>query len=360
MLMKYCILAIFGLVSLSMAAEPAYYTLDDFLQGAKRNPNKCVGKGDTFKCVGYENIDGAVFNVKTKHHYSYVRNDFSESYTEFVCANFYVEEYAGNESIICDDPTLLKNVECYTSGVKIEDYDELGILVDEKMVDKADAALCRNAFHHQYGNDNGKPYDGLNVKGRSTTAGKQNSGSYDLRKNAKFTKDIEKVLMDVAGMQTTGKTVLGGRRRADYSGFSEGYAEGGSGDIGDGYAGLLGGGGGIATKAKGSIKTPSERDIKIIKGDRSAADIAKTIRQRTPGLRHIYNKCLKKKPGFYGDVTLKLSVAPSGEVTSISVVSSTTGFSEFDGEIKSAVGRWKFSKDYGKSTTVTIPFTFSE
>ena len=189
------------------------------------------------------------------------------------------------------------------------------------------------------------------------------AAAYDLMKNQKFTKDIDKVLKDVAGLQTTGKTVLGGRRGKADGGFNEGYAEGGSGGIGDGLAGLLGGGGGgIATKAKGSIKTPSERDIDMGAGggSRSAADIMKVVRQRTPGLRHIYNKFLKKKPGFQGKVTLKFTIAPGGEIISISIASSTTGYGEFDGEIKTAVSRWKFSKVKSGNTTVTIPFTFSE
>ena len=189
------------------------------------------------------------------------------------------------------------------------------------------------------------------------------AAAYDLMKNQKFTKDIDKVLKDVAGLQTTGKTVLGGRRGKTEDSFNEGYAEGGSGGIGDGLAGLLGGGGGgIATKAKGSIKTPSERDIDMGAGggSRSAADIMKVVRQRTPGLRHIYNKFLKKKPGFQGKVTLKFTIAPGGEVISISIASSTTGYGEFDGEIKTAVSRWKFSKVKSGNTTVTIPFTFSE
>ena len=189
------------------------------------------------------------------------------------------------------------------------------------------------------------------------------AAAYDLMKNQKFTKDIDKVLKDVDGLQTTGKTVLGGRRGKADGGFNEGYAEGGSGGIGDGLAGLLGGGGGgIATKAKGSIKTPSERDIDMGAGggSRSAADIMKVVRQRTPGLRHIYNKFLKKKPGFQGKVTLKFTIAPGGEVISISIASSTTGYGEFDGEIKNAVSRWKFSKVKSGNTTVTIPFTFSE
>ena len=189
------------------------------------------------------------------------------------------------------------------------------------------------------------------------------AAAYDLMKNQKFTKDIDKVLKDVAGLQTTGKTVLGGRRGKADGGFNEGYAEGGSGGIGDGLAGLLGGGGGgIATKAKGSIQTPSERDIDMGAGggSRSAADIMKVVRQRTPGLRHIYNKFLKKKPGFQGKVTLKFTIAPGGEVISISIASSTTGYGEFDAQIKSAVGNWTFSKVKSGNTTVTIPFTFSE
>ena len=174
------------------------------------------------------------------------------------------------------------------------------------------------------------------------------AGAYDLMKNQKFSKDIDKVLKDVAGLQTTGKTVLGGRRGKADGGFNEGYAEGGS--------------GGIATKAKGSIRTPSERDIDMGAGggSRSAADIMKVVRQRTPGLRHIYNKFLKKKPGFQGKVTLKFTIAPGGEIISISIASSTTGYGEFDGEVKNAVSRWKFSKVKSGNTTVTIPFTFSE
>ncbi|MDY5029135.1 TonB family C-terminal domain-containing protein [Fibrobacter intestinalis] len=174
------------------------------------------------------------------------------------------------------------------------------------------------------------------------------ASSYDLMKNQKFTKDIDQVLKDVAGLKTTGKTLLDGRRGKADGDFNEGYAEGGS--------------GGIATKAKGSIKTPSERDIDMGAGggSRSAADIMKVVRQRTPGLRHIYNKFLKKKPGFQGKVTLKFTIAPGGEVISISIASSTTGYGEFDGKIKNAVSRWKFGKVKSGNTTVTIPFTFSE
>lgn len=81
-------------------------------------------------------------------------------------------------------------------------------------------------------------------------------------------------------------------------------------------------------KANGVAEAPSKQDIKIIAGDsRSVEDIMKIVRQRTPGLRHVYNKFLKNKPEFQGTITLKLTIAPSGEVIEISIVSSTTGYS---------------------------------
>lgn len=184
--------------------------------------------------------------------------------------------------------------------------------------------------------------------------------SLELMSNQKFSNDINMDLEEVSNNQTTGNIVLGGQRGKTSGGFNEGYAVGGSGGIGDGLAGFLGGG--IATKAKGSIKTPSMRDIDMGAGggSRSAADVMKVVRQRTPSLRHIYNKCLKEKPGFQGKIALKFTITPSGDISKIAIVSSTTGFNKFDNEIKEAVSRWTFSKIKSGNSTVTIPFTFSE
>ena len=174
----------------------------------------------------------------------------------------------------------------------------------------------------------------------------KNAASFDLEKNAEFTKDIDQVLKDVEKLQKEGKTVLGGKRdKADE-------------DIGDGLAGLLGEGS-IATKAKGSIKTPSKDDIDV-SGALSTTDVLKIVRQRTPGLRHIYNKSRKKHPDLEGTVTLKLTIIEDGSISDISIKSSTTGKKDFDKEIKDTVSRWKFKKIDSGTTTVTMPFTFSE
>ena len=113
---------------------------------------------------------------------------------------------------------------------------------------------------------------------------------------------------------------------------------------------------------KGNMKTPSMKEIDMGSGggSRSASDIMKVVKQRTPGLRHIYNKHLKKVPGFEGKVTMRFTIAPGGEIISISLVSSTTGNAAFDSDIKNAISRWTFGTIKSGNTTVTIPFTFTE
>jgi TonB family protein len=220
-------------------------------------------------------------------------------------------------------------------------------------LDKVDESVKKMAYDELFSPLGLKPSNKcapiMLLTAKSKTA---SAAAYDLMKNQKFSKDIDRVLKDVAGLQTSGKT--------------DGGSNEGNGGIGDGLAGLFCGDscsnkGGIATKAKGNVKTPTARDIDISDdGFRSESDIMKVVRQRTPGLRHLYNKFLKKREGFAGRIVLKLRIAPGGEVTFISIVSSTTGYGEFDASIKNAVSNWMFNKvDFG-STTVKIPFTFSE
>ncbi|MDR0518011.1 MAG: TonB family protein [Fibromonadaceae bacterium] len=192
---------------------------------------------------------------------------------------------------------------------------------------------------------------------------KSNFSAYNLMKDKNFAKDIDKVLKNVAGLQTSGKTELGSRRGSATGGFNDGYAEGGSGGIGDMLGGLMGGSaGGIGTSAKGTLKAPSQRDIDMGSGDgsRSKADIMAVINQRMPGLRRIYNQHLKTNPGLTGKVTIKFTIAPGGDIVSINIVSSTTGDSKFDEAIKNAVQTWKWKAIKSGNTTPTIPFNFSE
>ena len=193
-----------------------------------------------------------------------------------------------------------------------------------------------------------------------------NDASHDafaaLGKN--FKSDLEK-LDQINILTRSGKPKIGAERRGPVnSEFNPGVAAGGSGGISNKFGDLLGTSGGpLATSGlKGHISTPkpNEIDMGSAGSSRSASEIMKIVRQRTPGLRHIYNKHLKKNPGFQGKVTLRFTIAPGGEIISISLVSSTTKYNVFDNEIRDAVRRWTFSKVKSGNTTVTIPFTFTE
>jgi TonB family protein len=84
------------------------------------------------------------------------------------------------------------------------------------------------------------------------------------------------------------------------------------------------------------------------------------VNARMPELKNRYNNSLNLKPGFNGKVTLKFTIAPSGEIVSISIVSSTTGYAKFDNDVKNMVATWKWKVIESGNTTATIPFNFTE
>ena len=126
-------------------------------------------------------------------------------------------------------------------------------------------------------------------------------------------------------------------------------------------AGLLyGSGGGVMAETKGDVQVPQESDIVIENGqDLDVHYVLKTVRQRTYGLSHVYRKYLRKKLHFEGTVVLKLKVDEMGNVENIVLDSSTTGYEEFDEDIRRAVNRWKFEKKKVRGT-FKIPFKFYE
>ena len=93
---------------------------------------------------------------------------------------------------------------------------------------------------------------------------------------------------------------------------------------------------------------------------REKEDIMQVVNARTPALKRIYTEHLKQKPGFSGRVVLKFTIAASGEITKIDIVSSTTGYAKFDKAIKDSVATWKWTAIESGNVTPTIPFNFTE
>ena len=110
-------------------------------------------------------------------------------------------------------------------------------------------------------------------------------------------------------------------------------------------------------KTSGWVKFLGANDIKV-RGSRSAKDVLEIMDQREPGLRHVYNKFLKKKPGFEGRVVLRLEIASSGEVLHTAVAYSSTGYEAFDNAVRDYVGRMTFGEVESGNAKVTIPLTF--
>jgi len=95
-------------------------------------------------------------------------------------------------------------------------------------------------------------------------------------------------------------------------------------------------------------------------GARTKAEIFEVVNAGRPELDKIYKEYLKLKPDFSGKVTLKFSIATSGDIISTQVVGSTTDYPEFDNAIREAVHTWKWKEKKHGNQTPTIIFNFPE
>jgi TonB family protein len=82
------------------------------------------------------------------------------------------------------------------------------------------------------------------------------------------------------------------------------------------------------------------------------------LNARASSFMNVYNKHLRLKPGFSSEVTIKFTIAPSGETTDISIVSSTAEYPEFYNDIKDAIAAWRWEPMESGNTTVIAQFNF--
>jgi len=128
----------------------------------------------------------------------------------------------------------------------------------------------------------------------------------------------------------------------------------------------------LMSRAKGAVSTPTKDELILSNGViYDKASILRVIRQRIPGLRHIYNKHLNRNrakacqknnqddvdPDFSGTIVFQLNIDVNGFVQKIDIQSSNTGNKNFDDEVKNAISRWIF-RELKSSDVVTFPITF--
>lgn len=130
----------------------------------------------------------------------------------------------------------------------------------------------------------------------------------------------------------------------------------------------------IIRKPNGAVSAPVGDELKLADDvEHDKYSVLKVIRQRIPGLRHIYNKhlirnraksCQKNNqdnvdPDFNGTIVFQLNIDADGSVKKIEIQSSNTGNKDFDDEVKRAISRWIFPK-LKSSEVVTFPLVFFE
>lgn len=152
------------------------------------------------------------------------------------------------------------------------------------------------------------------------------------RRDSVFKASIDSVLKSVGNLSTHGTTTLYGCRPEN--GCSVKRDEYGIPVIDEKY---------LQGRARGVSKAPTYEELSVAGGvDADKALILKIIRLRTPGLRHIYNKHLKRNPSFSGTIVFRLNINAGGAVQKVQIDSTTTGNTDFDAKVQEAVGRWNF------------------
>ena len=189
----------------------------------------------------------------------------------------------------------------------------------------------------------------LVVKKENDKKARRDSVLETLKKIEKATKELE--------VELTGTTTLYGCRPEN--GCSVKIDENGIPVIDEKY---------LQGRARGVAKAPTYEELSVVSGvDSNRVLVLRTIRQRTPGLRHIYNKHLKRNPSFSGTIVFRLNINADGAVQKVQIDSTTTGNTDFDEEVQKAVGRWNFQNmnsgvvaKLNTNVVATFPIRFYE
>lgn len=124
--------------------------------------------------------------------------------------------------------------------------------------------------------------------------------------------------------------------------------------------GAGGNGKGMSTRARIDPPKPSDVELGGEAGSRSPESILRVIRQSIGGFQYTYQKYLRDNAGLGGKISLKFTIAPSGDIIAINVVSSNTGNAALDDEIKDKARRMKFDQIEKGNVTVTYAFVLDK
>jgi TonB family protein len=114
-------------------------------------------------------------------------------------------------------------------------------------------------------------------------------------------------------------------------------------------SGLVGGAGGKSASGEGGSGRPASR---------SREEIELVFDRNKNAIFALYNRALRHDPGLRGTLVLKLTIAPSGEVTACEVVSSELSDPEFERKLVARVRMFRFQAKDVATVTTTKPIDF--
>ncbi|MFZ3071822.1 MAG: AgmX/PglI C-terminal domain-containing protein [Thermodesulfobacteriota bacterium] len=109
-------------------------------------------------------------------------------------------------------------------------------------------------------------------------------------------------------------------------------------------------------------KNLAERDGKTIltKRQRQEAEVYKTVRSYSGGLKYLYNAELRKNSSLKGAITVKITISTDGRVEKAVIEKSTMNHREFEAAVMERISLWKFKPmDDGENFTINYTFDFS-
>lgn len=136
----------------------------------------------------------------------------------------------------------------------------------------------------------------------------------------------------------------------------------GKGGYAAGLDAVLAGKGGLTRGNPHKKKTAVGSNGTGLTGNRSRANIMRTVRQNMASLKYAYNNRLIEKPGLKGKITVQFAIDEFGSILHAKVTATTMKDPSFEKILLAKIRRWRFSRiDVpGDVTEVTYPFVFTE
>ncbi len=175
---------------------------------------------------------------------------------------------------------------------------------------------------------------------------------------------LVKELDELIGAKTTLKS------RTPGVGSSGGRGDGNIDDLLDlGMAGgiddLIAGDDGVETVAlqkKGNVNIQAPRAMRgteEARGQRSTESVMAVVKSQYGRVMYTYNKYLRQDPNLRGKVSLDVTIAANGRVSSVQVVESTIRNADFVRDLINIVRQLRFSPITEGNVTVNLPFVFN-